>query len=352
MKHYIQSMGNVSPQNTFGQTSLPDEIIEYTANRLRSVEPDYGKLIDVKLIRRMSRIIKMGVAAALECLQKAGVTNPEAIITGTAYGCMEDTGIFLEKLVQNNEQMLTPTAFIQSTHNTIGAQVALLLKCNSYNNTFVHRGLSFESALLDALTLLEEKAVTNALVGAIDEITDFSFAITSRFGLYKQKLNSNLDLFDTHSRGSIAGEGATFFLLSNTPSGNDYGLLDSLHTFYKPVNEREIKEHIEFFLGQQSIAMKDVDLIITGRNGDTSGDKVYDDLEKNLFPDIQTIGYKHLCGEYPTSTGFALWLASSIVKDGKLPNLYQGSTTKAIRRILIYNHFQKIHHSLMLVSAC
>src|SRR5688500_10408323 len=119
MKLYIRSVGNISPQNTLGQSSLPAELVEYTTNRLRSIEPDYGKLIDVKLIRRMSRIIKMGVAAALQCLQEAGVNNPEAIITGTAYGCLEDTGVFLQKMVVNKEEMLTPTSFIQSTHNTI-----------------------------------------------------------------------------------------------------------------------------------------------------------------------------------------------------------------------------------------
>ncbi|HET9276606.1 MAG TPA: beta-ketoacyl synthase, partial [Flavitalea sp.] len=61
MKFYIRATGNISPQHTFGQSSLCDDIIEYNTNRLRSIEPDYSKLIDVKLIRRMSRIIKMGV---------------------------------------------------------------------------------------------------------------------------------------------------------------------------------------------------------------------------------------------------------------------------------------------------
>jgi hypothetical protein len=98
MNLYIRSTGNISPQNTLGQ-SLPAELIEFSTNRLRSVEPDYSKLIDVKLIRRMSRVIKMGVAAALQCLHEGGIKNPDAIITGTAYGCLEDTGIFLQKMV-------------------------------------------------------------------------------------------------------------------------------------------------------------------------------------------------------------------------------------------------------------
>lgn len=352
MKLFIRSLGNISPQNTLGQSSLPAELVEYTTNRLRSVEPDYSKVIDVKLIRRMSRIIKMGVAAALQCLQDAGVKSPDAIITGTAYGCLDDTGVFLQKMVQNKEEMLTPTAFIQSTHNTIGAQIALLLKCNGYNNTFVHRGFSFESALLDAMMLLEEKTVDNVLVGGVDEITDFSFDITSRFGLYKRKISSNFELFNNSSKGTIAGEGAAFFLLNNQPSEYNYAVLDGVHTFYKPSDTNEIIRNIQSFLAEQSLSFQDVDLVLCGRNGDAKGDEAYDMINDLIPGETAVVPYKHLCGEYPTSTGFALWLAAATIKNGSMPHIFDNPGKREIRRVLIYNHYQMIHHSLMLVSAC
>lgn len=300
----------------------------------------------------MSRIIKMGVAAALQCLKEAQIENPDAIITGTAYGCLEDTGLFLQKMVQNKEEMLTPTAFIQSTHNTIGAQIALLLKCNGYNNSFVHRGFSFETALLDAMMLLEEKTVKNALVGSIDEITDFSFEITSRFRLYKKEISSNLKLFNTGSKGSIAGEGASFFMLNNHSSGNDYGTLDGVNIFYKPVDNKEIENQIQLFLSEQGLAAGDIDIVLCGRNGDREGDKIYDHLKERIFNKNLILHYKHLCGEYPTSTGFALWLAAHISKYGFVANVFPNPENKIIRSILIYNHYQMIHHSLMLISAC
>ena len=351
MKFYIRATGNISPQNTFEQNTLL-HVTEYNQNRLRSVEPDYSKLIDIKLIRRMSRIIKMGVAAALQCLQQADLKAPDAIITGTAYGCLEDTGVFLKKLVENDEQMLTPTSFIQSTHNTIGAQIALLLQCHGYNNTFVHRGFSFESALLDAMMLLEENAANNVLVGGVDEITDFSYAIISRFGLYKTNISSNLELFKTPSRGSIAGEGAAFFLLAKEASQNDSASLDAITTFYKPANSAEVQEHIQSFLSAQSLSIKDIDILMCGRSGDERGDKIYDELNKTLFKETDVIYYKHLCGEYPTSAAFALWLATSAIKAGTVPEVIGKVKATSVKRILIYNHYQMIHHSLMLVSAC
>ena len=352
MKLYIRSTGNISPQNTFGTSLLSGNIVEYNTNRLEAIEPDYSKLIDVKVIRRMSRIIKMGVAAGLQCLGQAGISNPDAIITGTAYGCLEDTGIFLQKMVQNREELLTPTAFIQSTHNTIGAQIALLLKCTGYNNTFVHRGFSFESTLLDAWMLLEENTVTNALVGAVDEITDHSFAITNRFGLFKKNINSNLNLFGASSKGSIAGEGAAFFLVNKQPSGHDSATVDGMKTFYKPTDTEEIEESIRLFLNEHFLSMNDIDLVLCGRNGDAVGDRIYEHLNGTTFAGAPVGHYKHLCGEYPTSTGFALWLACGIVKTGSVPPAICRGSQKAVKRILIYNHYEMIHHSLTLVCAC
>ena len=351
---YIRATGNISPQKTFGHPAFLPQPVAYSGNRLACIEPDYKALIDAKLIRRMSRIIRMGVAAAMECLQEAGVSKPDAIITGTAYGCMEDTGLFLTKMVEYKEELLTPTAFIQSTHNTIGAQIGLLLQCNNYNNAFVHRGFSFESALLDGMMLLKENEVANVLVGAIDEITNTSHTILNRMGLYKQEQILSLELFKTISKGTIAGEGAAFFLLANEPSATDYAKLDGLKTFYKPQGIEEIEAHIISFLAAQSISFDDIDLIITGKNGDAKSDEIFDQLQHRIFSKNYVVNYKNLCGEYPTATAFALWLAANIIKTATTPTVleYTGPKEKTIKQILIYDHYQSIHHSLLLISAC
>jgi 3-oxoacyl-(acyl-carrier-protein) synthase len=355
MKIYIRSTGNISPQDTFGQSIPPAEVLPHPGNRMRCVEPAYTDLIDVKLIRRMSRIIRMGVAAAMQCLKEGSSKTPDAIITGTAYGCLEDTGIFLTKLVENREELLTPTAFIQSTHNTVGAQIALLLKCHNYNNTFVQRGFSFESALHDACLLLAEKNMDQILVGAVDEITDTSHAILSRFGLYKNNLSSNLDLFSNSSKGTINGEGAGFFLLDANPGAGNLALLEGLETFYKINDPSSLSVHIESFLARQDAGLRDIDLVITGKNGDPGNDQVYGDLEGGIFKDLRVMPYKQLCGEYPTSSAFALWLATILIHSQVLPGWIPAARNQdetPIRRILIYNHYQHLYHSLYLVSAC
>lgn len=354
MTIFIRATANISPQETFGRVPFLANPVEYTGTCLKVIEPDYKNFIDPKMIRRMSRIIRMGVAAASECLKEAGLEEPGAIITGTAYGCLEDTDIFLRKIIEQNEEMLSPTSFIQSTHNTVGAQIALMTKCHHYNNTFVHKGFSFESALLDAILLLRENEATNVLIGSVEEVSDLSYAVLNRFGMFKTAPVSNLKLYSSNTKGTIAGEGAAFFLLASQPAENDLALLDAMVTFYQPKDIAEIKDHITGFLSSRSVSIDDIDLVITGKNGDIKNDCGYDHLIRSLFRNKEVINFKHLCGEYPTATSFALWLAANIIRTGSAPAAtgYKGSATDKLKYVLIYNNYQHVYHSLFLVSAC
>lgn len=352
MKLYIRSASCISAQNTFDGDDFLTNVVEYTGTRLKAIEPNYSKYIDPKAARRMSHVIKMGVAAAQQCLADADVAMPGAIITGTAFGCMEDTVTFLTRIVELNEEMLPPTAFIQSTHNTVAAQIALMLKCHSYNNTFVHKGISFESALQDAMMLLNEGDANDILVGGTEEMVDTSFKVLSRLGIYKRWPISNLELYKNLSKGTIGGEGAAFFLISDNELANNLAALNGLKTLYGAFDNITIAKHITLFLEKHDTAIDEIDLIITGRNGDDKNDAIYNELATSIFRDKVLANYKHLCGEYSVSSSFALWLASNIVNKGIVPQTVADVQTLNPRKVLIYNHYQGNYHSLMLVSAC
>ncbi len=355
MKTFIRSSAAVSPQQTFGDVDFLTEPVEYTGNRLHAIEPDYREFIDPKQIRRMGHVIKMGIAAAKNCLSQANVEMPGAIITGTAFGCLEDTVSFLTRMIELNEELLPPTAFIQSTHNTVTAQIALMLKCHEYNNTFVHKGISFESALLDAQMLLNEQEANNILVGGTDELTDVSYTILKRLGLYKRGEVDSLSMFyDEPSKGTIGGEGAIFFLLTDKESDGNLAEFKGVKTFYRPQDIAEVEQQIINFLALHSLKMTDIDLVITGKNGDIKNDAVYYQLDQSLLKNTSLANYKHLCGEYPTSSSFALWLASNIIKKEEIPaiTLEKEVDYRTPKKILIYNHYFNVYHSLMLVTAC
>ena len=127
---------------------------------------------EMNLRRRMSRVVKSGVAAGIESLLEFGARAPiDAIITATGLGCIADSEKFLDGLIAGDETMLNPTPFIQSTFNTVGAQIALLRGLHCYNTTYVHRWTSFENALTDAALRIGAGWSRAVLVGAFDETT-------------------------------------------------------------------------------------------------------------------------------------------------------------------------------------
>lgn len=295
---------------------------------LSACEPDYkGIITNATLRRRMSRIVKMGVACGLECIDGMTSENIQGIITATGLGCLADTEKFLNTLIENEERMLNPTPFIQSTFNTIGAQIALFRQIHAYNMTYVHRGLSFESALLDAMLKIWEGA-DNILVGAIDEMTDTSYAIQQRLGLLK---------------GMQAGEGSQFFLLSREAGEHPLAEIIGIDTFAGQQTAEEINTRISCFLQRNGLKAQDIHWLMTGKSAEKEtackGNAIYEELlNSSLFSSSIHLGFKHECGEYPTASAYAVWKA---VKEAQQCD----RTTN----ILIYNHHHSINHSLILI---
>lgn len=354
MKAYIKSLCAISPCHQIDgdgfQLTMPEV---YGKDYLTCIEPDYKEIINPNLIRRMGRVIKMGVAASLKCLKDVNLENPDAIITGTSLGCIEDTEKFLGQIVINKEQFLPPTSFIQSTHNTIAGQIALLLKCNSYNYTYVHRNFSFENALLDSMMMLDETPKYNILLGGIDEITEVSYTIMQRLGIYKSALGLTPEVYTNRADGSIAGEGATFFVLSGS-NENAMASVNGVKTFYKPADDTETIKQINKFITEQGLLVGDIDAVIMGYSGDNNSDKVYDSVVKELFSNKNVIYYKHICGEYFTTTAFALWAGVNIFKHQMIPDAmkYIFKEERPLKNILIYNQYHNAEHSLIHLSAC
>jgi 3-oxoacyl-(acyl-carrier-protein) synthase len=346
---YIKSYSSISPYN-FDQSQELTEDKNQTTPYFKCLEPEYKDVINPALLRRMSRVVKMGVYAGLSALKKINIEIPDAIITGTALGCIEDTESFLVSIIKNNEQFLSPTPFIQSTHNTIGAQIALILKCNNYNFTYVNRNNSFEDAVTDAIMLINDNDAGTVLVGGVDEITENSFKIMSRLGLYKDFDSSDISL--VKSSGAFGGEGAAFFVLNGNPE-NAVCEIKSVKTFNNLDNENVSERLISEFLDQNNLKAGDIDVLLTGISGDSGFDVVYDHA-LSLFNESANCIYKNLCGEYFTSSSFALIMASEIIKNQLIPNEIKIDTINKdkIGNVLIYNHFKNINHSLILLSGC
>ncbi|MBM3405604.1 MAG: 3-oxoacyl-ACP synthase [Bacteroidetes bacterium] len=351
MLAHIRGIGLISPQKTFEPDHFLEEVSSLETHFLRCIEPEYRQFIPPIQSRRMSRLIKMGISSAKICLADAGVEMPDAIITGTGWGSVEDTEEILSKL-SVEEKFFNPTPFIQSTYNTISSQIAIFLKCHNYNSTYVHRSFSLESAILDGLMLLTEKQGENMLVCGIDEMTETHYGIIRRLGYYKDEKINNLDLLKNSSFGTIPGEGCACICLSADASKARYGTVTGLKMIYRPGDAEEIRSAIEQILSENHLTYSDIDLALTGMNGDPDTDGLYRQVFQDTPLTKQIAYYKHLCGEYYTSTGFALWLAGNILRHQHIPEIIKVKPfeTGKIRNILFYNHQHSINHSLILVQ--
>jgi 3-oxoacyl-(acyl-carrier-protein) synthase len=242
---------------------------------------------------------------------------------------------------------------MQSTYNTISSQIAINLKCHNYNSTYVHRIFSFESGLLDAMLQLNEKTADHVLVGGIDEMTLNHLNIIRRLGHFKMMPSPSLDLLKYESPGAIAGEGSGYFLLSSLKGERTYAGIAGVASIYKPGGPEGIKKGIISFLSSLNLKIDDIDIFLTGLNGDTEFDSIYNQLSENLFPNTSFAYFKHLCGEYHTASSFALWIAANCIRNQVYPDILKvnSKVPAQIRNILIYNQYNGVNHSFILVSA-
>jgi 3-oxoacyl-[acyl-carrier-protein] synthase II len=351
MTAYINGLACISHHNTFDENYFFEDVKTLpVSNKLSATEPAYKEYIPAALIRRMSHIVKMGVAAGTSSLKKAALEKVDAIIVGTGIGCFDDTDKFLRSMLDNNEQLLTPTSFIQSTHNTVAGQLALLLKCYGYNFTYVHQNLSFEYALLDAMMQLEEKEAESILVGGIDEVTDSIFELFNRAGHLRQ-------LSDNTSKSIVAkgyniGEGASFFTIAARKNEQTFAKLSGVKCLQQIANSLDLINQTETFLKECLLQRNDISLVLSGNCGDAEMDKTISEF--NVLMNIPVGQFKRLCGEYFTASGFAVWLAANIFKKQTVPAILLESNTRVsnIQHILIVNHYHNQQYSLMCVSIC
>lgn len=352
MSMYIKGTGNISPQKSWNDEALLIQAFDYRGIRLDAVEPEYEEYLDPRQLRRMSRILKMGVTSAILALKDADVLVPDGIITGTGYGCIEDTSVFLARLTATAEQGVNPTPFIQSTHNTIGSFIAMLLQCQGYNQTYAHRAFSFESALIDAQMHLEENPDQKFLVGAVDEITSVSHEILTRFNVFRRRLASTMNLFRASKKGTVHGEGAAFFVLGGTKGANDLASVEAVRTFYKP-RQGSIGKSMEVFIREAGLTPADIDLVVSGKTGHKPSDAHIDTVVKQVLPNAGVACFKHLSGEHPSASAFAVWMAARILSERHVPEVVVfRQSSRPLRHVLVYNTWFETHHTLILLRTC
>jgi len=331
---YINSIKQISAQTPLSEEWL-DAPIMYDAEYVRAIDADYKQFFAPNVARRLGKILKRALLVSKKATEESDVLQSDAIITGTGLGCIESTEIFLDKLVRDGEELLNPTHFMQSTHNTISSLIAIDAKCHAYNTTYAHKGVSFECALQDAFIQIKRNKIQNALVGAHDELTPTYFARLKKGG-YLGKENQ-----------AFAGETAVAMMLSTEKTEKTLCEIEAVEKIYG---------NVETWHAASLPPTTDIDYILVGTNGEKENDKVYIENCAKLFPTIPLLQYKNIFGEGYSASALGIYAAAICLQKGEIPDFMlidKNLKSKIVNRkskIWCYNHFENKNHTFVLLS--
>lgn len=295
---YIHQAVSISSQGFWEGFTLPEVVEDLQV--FKALEPDYKSLIPAMALRRMSKITKMALMCSLS-ISKDATVDWDGIIVGTGLGNLADTEKFLNLISTPDSGLIAPTAFTQSSHNTLSGQIALQLKNHGYNMTHVQRSFSFENALKDAC-LQMDFGLKNVLLGAADEHISLLDTLAQEMKFTEKEIVG-------------FGEGATFFQLSADPS--DIFVGDIL------VKSRS-KDHavdVKAFLQNNNIDEDSLLLVTT-----------------NEIPAWATgpqVSIAGLVGKYMSNSAFAMHLGCSYLSGKEYPHVLIVNTDSGSRLGLI-----------------
>lgn len=167
----VFSNGRTSSADETFNTDMKIKVLSRVEISTEEELQEIRKYIKPLAARRMGRLMKSSLLSSLKALEQAGVEMPDAVVTGTAYGSLEVSEKLLCQLDGGEEESVSPTYFMQSTHNTIGSNIAIKLGCHGYNSTYSQGMKSLEWAIADAELLIRSGKCKTVLVGCHDEAT-------------------------------------------------------------------------------------------------------------------------------------------------------------------------------------
>lgn len=308
---YISAAKQISIQQPLSEEWMVNPV-HHDGELVHAIEANYRDYMSPMEARRMAPIMKRALATALEAMKQSGIEHPDAIITGTSIGSLDYTERFLSSIMENGEELLKPTYFMQSTHNTVGSMLGIYTKTHGYNTTYSHGELSFDQALQDAFVQMRLGNIANALVCGNDEIVDSYYELLKKRGL-------------AGVEGMCpCGEVSVAMMLDSKPCDDSLCILESIN----------ISHNCDI---DDSIDLSDVDVVLTGVNGNPANDRYYSEM----FSRLPLAQYKYVFGEQFTSSAFGVYAAAHCIKQGYVPDFMyyarKPQSPKPIKKILIVN---------------
>lgn len=230
---------------------------------------DYKNYISPLLGRRLSPVIKKSIVTSKRSLSQANISSPDAIITATSLASVSSTYEYNYAIANDKDYLISPANFISSTPNAIGTQVAIALKCHSYNTTHADDCKSFESALVESFILLNssDHFISNVLLNVADESPDYCKPVLAKY--MKVPLNQ-------------IGDGVISFVLSKNRNDGSLCKIVDIQSIRAP-KENTLPLFINEFLQKNNYKVGDISICKSQSSIPLNGDNVCDIEDKSLL---------------------------------------------------------------------
>jgi len=147
----------------------------------------FAPFVQVRQLRRMEMIAKNVLLCSFRACEQAQVIDRSdmgiSISCGT--GSLENTCKFLDSIIEDGDELSSPTAFAGSVHNATGLTLSLFLGSHGPCVTTGQLEGSFGAAFLTAQQFLAQKMCSRVLVAVTEDINpvgmDLLPADTGRF---------------------------------------------------------------------------------------------------------------------------------------------------------------------------
>lgn len=201
-----------------GPAPTVDELARPRRGRsaFRVPDLDLDDLVTPRAARRMSRSSVWAAAAARLAMQEAGLKpGPRpglGVYTATAFGPSGFTSGLLAQIFGAGPQTASPFLFTDCVANAPAGQSAIAVQAQGPNVTICQRESGPLQALAQASRDLRWGRISQALVGAVDELDAHQLEILDRMGALTKDPRGPRP-FALGRDGTTAGEGASYLLL-------------------------------------------------------------------------------------------------------------------------------------------
>lgn len=285
-------------------------------------------IVPAGALRRLGRAQQMAIAASHRALGAAALDETArgrvAVCVGTGLGELGNTYAFLENMIRNNEQQPKPAAFINSVHNAIAGQLAILLGCKGENHTFLNESCSFESALWQGIHLIRRGRAQHVLVCGVDELNGYMIGAERGLGIIRSTDApiSPLAVDDQAESGTLPGEGAAAFVLAAEEAADRRH--PTIATWSRPIPHKLAMENpfpsILESIGQTENGIEDIDFVIFNADGDATHDAHYTlarhAIDTHRGRPVAFGVFKHRIGDFHASSAIGAELGVEIIRSG------------------------------------